>query len=186
MFSENPFEGFIGIGLGGAESKGPSRDFGPVFEKALNAGYHAVAHAGEDQGPQSIWDALEICHAQRIGHGISAIQDEKLMDFCAERQIPFEIAPTSNVFTKKFVKSLSEHPFRAFFDRGMLVTLNTDDPLFFGVELLDEYWNAYSQMNFSHEELKQVILNSFKASFLSQTEKEKAISEVEKAWKNRK
>lgn len=186
MFSENPFEGFIGIGLGGAESKGPSRDFGPVFEKALAAGYHAVAHAGEDQGPQSIWDALKICHAQRIGHGISAIQDEKLMDFCAEKQIPFEVAPTSNVFTKKFVKSLSEHPFRAFFDRGMLVTLNTDDPLFFGVELLDEYWNAYSQMKFSHEELKQVILNSFKASFLSQTEKEKAISEVEKAWKNKK
>jgi len=186
MFSENPFEGFIGIGLGGAESKGPSRDFGPVFEKALAAGYHAVAHAGEDQGPQSIWDALEICHAQRIGHGISAIQDEKLMDFCAEKQIPFEVAPTSNVFTKKFVKSLSEHPFRAFFDRGMLVTLNTDDPLFFGVELLDEYWNAYSQMNFSHEELKQVILNSFKASFLSQTEKEKALQEVEKAWKNKK
>ena len=108
------------------------------------------------------------------------------MDFCAEKQIPFEVAPTSNVFTKKFVKSLSEHPFRAFFDRGMLVTLNTDDPLFFGVELLDEYWNAYSQMNFSHEELKKVILNSFKASFLSQIEKEKAISEVEKAWKNKK
>ena len=186
MFTENPFDGFIGIGLGGAESKGPSKDFGPVFEQALSAGYHAVAHAGEDEGPESIWDAIKICHAQRIGHGISAVQDEKLMDFCAENQIPFEVAPTSNVFTKKYVKSLSEHPFRAFFDRGMLVTLNTDDPLFFGAELLDEYWNACTQMNFTDEELKQVILNSFKASFLSESEKSAACSAVEEAWNARK
>ena len=182
LFQENSFEGFIGIGLGGAESKGPSKDFGPVFKEALEAGYHAVAHAGEDQGPQSIWDAIEICHAERIGHGISAAQDEKLMETCAEKQIPFEVAPTSNVFTKKYVKTLSEHPFRKFFDKKMLVTLNTDDPLFFGVELLDEYWNAYKEMNFTDEELKQVILNSFKASFLSEEEKQSAYKSVETAW----
>ncbi len=182
LFTDNPFTGFIGIGLGGAESKGPSKDFGPVFESALNAGYHAVAHAGEDQGPESIWDAIQICHAQRIGHGISAARDEKLMEFCAEKQIPFEVAPTSNVFTKKYVKTLSEHPFRKFFDKGLLVTLNTDDPLFFGVELLDEYWNAYNEMNFTDAELKQVILNSFKASFLSEDEKQKAYASVENAW----
>jgi len=182
MFQANPFEGFIGIGLGGAESKGPSKDFGPVFEKALKAGLHAVAHAGEDQPSSSIWDAIEICHAQRIGHGISAINDEKLMDLCVEKQIPFEVAPTSNVFTKKYVQKLSEHPFRPFFDRGMLVTVNTDDPLFFGVELLDEYWNLYKEMNFSDDELKQIILNSFKASFLSEEEKKAAYNAVEKTW----
>ncbi len=182
MFQENPFEGFIGIGLGGAEAKGPSKDFGPVFEKALKAGLHAVAHAGEDQGPESIWDALNICHAERIGHGISAIQDEKLMALCAEKQIPFEVAPTSNVFTKKFVKKLSEHPFRPFFDKGMLVTVNTDDPLFFGVELLDEYYNLHKEMKFTDDELKQVILNSFKASFLSNAEKEAAYKKVEDAF----
>ena len=77
---------------------------------------------------------------------------------------------------------MSEHPFRKFFDKGMLVTLNTDDPLFFGVELLDEYWNAYKEMNFSDDELKQVILNSFKESFLSDDEKQKAYASVENAW----
>ena len=183
MFMENPFEGFIGIGLGGAESKGPSKEFGPVFEKALKAGLHAVAHAGEDQGPESIWDAINICHAERIGHGISAIQDEKLMALCAEKGIPFEVAPTSNVFTKKYVQSLSEHPFRPFFNKGMMVTLNTDDPLFFGVELLDEYYNLYKDMDFTEEELKQVIINSWNASFLSDKEKKAAVEAVEKACK---
>lgn len=181
MFQENPFEGFIGIGLGGAESKGPSKDFGPVFEKAHKAGLHAVAHAGEDQDAQSIWDAINICNAERIGHGITAIQDEKLMEYCVEKQLPYEIAPTSNVFTKKYVKKLSEHPFRPYFDKGMLVTVNTDDPLFFGVELLDEYYNLHKEMKFSEEELKQVIINSFKASFLDDKAKAAAIEEVEKA-----
>lgn len=183
MFLENPFEGFIGIGLGGTESKGPSKEFAPVFKKAFDAGLHAVAHAGEDVDAFSIWDAINDCKAERIGHGITAIQDEKLMEYCAEKQIPFEIAPTSNVFTKKYVKSLETHPFRKFFDKGLLVTLNTDDPLFFGVELLDEYYNIYSKMNFTDEELKQVIKNSFKASFLSEEEKQKALKSVDEAWK---
>ncbi|MGI5070337.1 adenosine deaminase [Treponema pectinovorum] len=184
MFIKTPFNGFIGIGLGGAESKGPAREFGCVFEEALSLGMHAVAHAGEDQDSSSIWDALNICHSQRIGHGISAIKDEKLMEYCAEKQVPFELAPTSNVFTKKYVKDLKSHPFRTFFDRGMLVTLNTDDPLFFDVELLDEYWNLKKEMNFTDDELKQVILNSFKASFLSDDEKNIAFAAVENAWKN--
>ena len=157
--------------------------FAPVFERALKEGFHAVAHAGEDVGPQSIWDAIELCRSERIGHGISAIQDEKLMEKCVKEQIPFEVAPTSNVFTKKYVKTLSEHPFRPFFDRGMLVTLNTDDPLFFGVELLDEYWNLHKSMKFKMDEIKQVVINSFKASFLSDSEKEKAVKSVENAWK---
>lgn len=183
MFKENPFEGFIGIGLGGAESKGPSKDFGPVFEKALKAKYHAVAHAGEDVGPESIWDALKICHAERIGHGITSVQDSELVKYLASKRIPVEVAPTSNVFTKKYVKKMSEHPVRQMFDQGIAVTIATDDPIFFGVELLDEYWNLYSQLNFSKDELKQIILNSFDDSFLSEEEKSKFKSLVEKNWK---
>ena len=183
MFLANKFKGFIGIGLGGAESKGPSKEFGPVFEKALKEGLHAVAHAGEDVGPESIWDALKICNSERIGHGISAIQDEKLMDYCTQNKIPFEVAPTSNVFTKKYVPTLKEHPFRPFFNRGMLVTLNTDDPLFFGVELLDEYWNLYKSLKFTLDEIKTVIENSFTASFLSESDKKKSIEAVNAAWK---
>ncbi|WP_407426147.1 adenosine deaminase [Treponema sp.] len=183
MFKANPFEGFIGIGLGGAESKGPSGDFGPVFEKALKDKYHAVAHAGEDVGPQSIWDALKICHAERIGHGITSVQDSELVKYIAENKIPVEVAPTSNVFTKKYVKKMSEHPVREMFDKGIPVTIATDDPIFFGVELLDEYWNLYSKLNFTKNEIKHIILNSFDDSFLSESEKEEFKKRVEQLWK---
>lgn len=183
MFLENPFEGFIGIGLGGAESKGPSKEFGPVFEKAHSEKLHAVAHAGEDVGPESVWDALNICHAERIGHGITASQDEKLMEYIKENNIPLEVCPTSNVFTKKYVKSMKEHPVRVFFDKELPVTIGTDDPIFFGVELLDEYWNLHSELNFSDEEMKKIIVNGFEASFLAKEEQEKYIALVEQTWK---
>ncbi|MCR4822987.1 MAG: adenosine deaminase [Treponema sp.] len=183
MFKANPFEGFIGIGLGGAESKGPSKDFGPVFEKALKDKYHAVAHAGEDVGPESIWDALKICHAQRIGHGITSVQDGELVKYLADQKIPVEVCPTSNVFTKKYVKKMSEHPVREMFDKGIPVTIATDDPIFFGAELLDEYWNLYSELNFSKDEIKKVILNSFEDSFLDEKSKEIFKSRVAENWK---
>ena len=179
LFKSNPFEGFIGIGLGGAESKGPSKDFGPVFEKALADKYHAVAHAGEDVGPESIWDALKICHAERIGHGITSVQDSELVKYLAEKKIPVEVAPTSNVFTKKYVKKMEEHPVREMFDKGIPVTIATDDPLFFGVELLDEYWNLYSELRFTEDEIKQLILNGFEDSFLPDTEKARFKKSVE-------
>ena len=144
----------IGIGLGGSEEKGPAKLFGEVFAKARENNLVTVAHAGEDVGPESVWDAIDILQAQRIGHGISASQDESLMQALAERKIPLEICPTSNIFTQKYVKKLADHPMRKFFDKGIPVTLNSDDPVFFGVELLDEYWNAYSEMGFSLDRLK--------------------------------
>ena len=183
MFKAHPFEGFIGIGLGGAEQKGPCKDFGPVFEKALADKYHAVAHAGEDVGPESIWDALRICHAQRIGHGISSVQAPELVKYLRENKIPIEVCPTSNVFTKKYVKKMAEHPVREMFEKGIPVTIATDDPIFFGAELLDEYWNLYSKLNFSKADMKQIILNSFEDSFLPGEEKERMKNLVEKNWK---
>ncbi|MBR1535805.1 MAG: adenosine deaminase [Treponema sp.] len=183
LFKAHPFEGFIGIGLGGAESKGPSKEFGPVFKKALADKYHAVAHAGEDVGPESIWDALKICNAERIGHGITSVQDSELVKFLAENKIPVEVAPTSNVFTKKYVKKMEEHPVRQMFDEGIAVTIATDDPIFFGVELIDEYWNLYSKLKFSKSDLKQIIFNSFDDSFLSDEQKKEFKEKVEKNWK---
>lgn len=172
----------IGIGLGGAESKGPAREFGPVFKRAVENGLVAVAHAGEDVGPESVWDTIDILKASRIGHGISSVFDEKLMDTLVQRKIPLEICPTSNVFTKKYVKKLNEHPIRKFFDKGICVTLNTDDPLFFKVELLDEYWNAYSKIGFKKSELKEIVKNSFKASFLSDGEKSEFLKKIDGEW----
>ncbi|MCH5289683.1 MAG: adenosine deaminase [Treponema sp.] len=173
----------IGIGLGGAESKGPCKDFGPVFERARANGLKTVAHAGEDVDAWSIRDALDVLHAARIGHGITAIQDETLMERLKTERIPLEVAPTSNVFTKKYVPSFEQHPIRAFFDRGLLVTVNTDDPLFFKVSLLDEYWNLHSRLHFTEDDIRQLVLNGFAASFLPDDEKKAWAEKVEASWK---
>lgn len=182
MMKKFPDECIFGIGLGGAEQKGPCKDFGPVFEKAHADGFHAVAHAGEDVGPESIWDAINILHSERIGHGITAIQDEKLLSLLAEKQIPLEVCPTSNTFTKKIVSKMEEHPIRAFFDKGLLVTVGTDDPVFFKTTLLDEFWALHTKLNFTLDEIKVLIENSFKASFLSASEKDEWLAKVRAAF----
>lgn len=183
LFKENPSKYLIGIGLGGNEVKGPCKLFSNVFEKAHKDGFHAVAHAGEDVGPESIWDAIKDLHAERIGHGVTAIQDANLISYLKEKQIPLEICPTSNVFTKKITKSIETHPLRKFFTEGLLVTINTDDPVFFKTTLLNEYWEIYSKLNFTLPEIKMLIENGFKAAFLSDSEKEKYLETVESAWK---
>lgn len=167
----NKSRSIIGIGLGGAESKGPARDYIDVFKKARENGLHVVAHAGEDVGPKSIWDAIKLLKVERIGHGISSVLDEKLMKYIKDNKIPLEICPTSNIFTKKFVSMLDHHPIREFFDYGMNVTLNTDDPTIFGVELVDEYANLIQHLNFSIDEIIQLIKNNLMAAFMADPEK---------------
>ncbi len=179
-----PCEDIIGIGLGGAEAKGPPKDFVPVFELALKEGYKAVAHAGEDVGPENIWDSINLLHAQRIGHGITAIQDKKLMNELADRQIPLEVCITSNTFTKKIVKMARYHPIKKFYDNGMLVTVNTDDPVFFKTTLLDEFWICYKSLKFTMDEIKTLIKNAYTSSFMSDEDKKKALAAVDAAWKN--
>ena len=182
MLKQFPCEDIIGIGLGGAESKGPAKDFAPVYEQAIKDGFKVVAHAGEDVGPESIWDAINFLHVQRIGHGVTAIQDEKLMEELVKTQLPVEICITSNTFTKKIVKEAKDHPIRQFFDKGMLVTVNTDDPVFFKTTLLDELWICHKNLKFTMEEIKKLIENSFEASFLSAEEKKAYIAEVQKSF----
>ncbi|MCI5606806.1 MAG: adenosine deaminase [Spirochaetia bacterium] len=182
LLKQFPCEDIIGIGLGGAESKGPAKDFAPVYEQAIKDGFKVVAHAGEDVGPESIWDAINFLHVQRIGHGVTAIQDEKLMEELVKTQLPVEICITSNTFTKKIVKEAKDHPIRQFFDKGMLVTVNTDDPVFFKTTLLDELWICYKNLKFTMEEIQKLIENSFEASFLSAEEKKTYIAEVQKSF----
>lgn len=172
----------IGIGLGGDERKGPAKEFEKVFKRAKEYSLHRVVHAGEDVESYSIWDAINYLGAERIGHGISAIKDQKLMEYLKDKKIPLEICPTSNVFTARYVKKIEQHPIKEFHEKGVVVTLNTDDPLFFNVELLDEYWNLYSKLKFSLDDIKQVIINGFKASFMSDAKKDAYIKEVENKW----
>jgi adenosine deaminase len=176
---ENAHENIIGIGLGGTEDSGPAGDYTPVFEKAIDEGYHVVAHAGEVVGPESIWDALKLLKVERIGHGISAIQDESLMDYLAETQIPLEVCPTSNLFTQKYVKVLEEHPIRPFFDRGLNVTVNTDDPTLFSIDLIDEYMSLANKGFFSPREIIKLVKNNVYATFLPKKQKNKIWKEIE-------
>jgi len=179
----NPHEHIIGIGLGGAEASGPAREYKHVFEKALKNGYHVVAHAGEDVGPESIWDALKYLKAERIGHGISAIQDEKLMDYLSEKQTPLEVCPTSNLFTQKYVKKLDDHPIRVFFDRNLNVTVNTDDPTLFGIDLIDEYMSLANKGFFTPAEILKLVKNNLFATFLPADRKNEIWQGAEKIAK---
>ncbi len=177
----NPY--IIGIGLGGDEAKGPAKEYKKVFAKARKAGLHVVAHAGEDVDSSSIKDALNLLKAERIGHGITCSTDKALIKKLSENKTPLEICPTSNTFTKKIVNRMEEHPVRFLFDQGVFITINSDDPTFFGVSVNDEYYNLYKKLNFTLDEILQLILNSFDAGFLSDSAKKKYKTAAKKAWK---
>jgi aminodeoxyfutalosine deaminase len=154
----------IGIGIGGDEVKGPPEMFREVYAYAESKGLRLTAHAGETAGPDSIWGALNL-RAERIGHGLTAAQDSELVEELAQRQIPIEICITSNLRTGA-CKSLAEHPVRDYFDHGVMITLNSDDPAMFGTSLLNEYQLAQDSFGFTDEHLREIARNSFEASFL--------------------
>ncbi|MFW5799188.1 MAG: adenosine deaminase [Spirochaetota bacterium] len=166
---ETNADSIIGIGLGGAENLpgAEAGNFAPVFKKAKENGLHRVAHAGEVVGPESIWDAINILEVERIGHGISAIYDEKLMDYLKDKQIPLEVCPTSNVFTQKYVTTLGEHPIKQLYEAGIMVTLNSDDPSVFSVDIVDEYENIYEHCGFSISQIIDIVKNGLYSTFLS-------------------
>lgn len=180
LILNNPVDSFIGIGLGGAESQGPAAKFEAVFAKAVACGLRVVAHAGEVEGPFSIWESLKRLNVARIGHGTSAVYDDKLMDYLATERIPIEVCPTSNLFTRQFVHAMEDHPIKTFYERGLNVTLNTDDPTLFGVELIDEYMNLMDAGLFSLEELLDILKNTHFATFMDEKEKENSWKEAEK------
>ncbi len=131
-------DGLVGFGLGGPEVGVPRAQFQPHFDAARAAGLRSVPHAGETTGPETVWDALRLLGAERIGHGTSAATDPTLLTHLAERRIPLEVCPTSNIATRA-VASLDEHPLRVFADAGVVVTVNSDDPPMFGTTLNEEY-----------------------------------------------
>ncbi|MFW5684846.1 MAG: adenosine deaminase [Spirochaetota bacterium] len=181
FLSKHKTRRILGIGLGGQESGHPCRDYEEVFARAREAGLHTVAHAGEEVGPESVWEAVDLLKAERIGHGTSAVQDPKLMKRLAADRIPLEICPTSNVITKKYVPEMAKHPIRRFFDEGMIVTVNTDDPVLFSVELNEEYERVATQVGFSRDELLTLVKNNLMSTFLSDSEKKVHWNRVQKA-----
>ncbi len=167
----------IGIGIGGDEARGPAQDFRDLYAEAKSAGLHLTAHAGESTGPHSIWAALNI-GAERIGHALTAIQDPELIAVLVEKQIPIELNITSNLRTA-CCPSLFEHPTRHYFEEGLMITLNSDDPPFFGANLLDEYLLVHRELEFTLDHMRELAANSIEASFLPPDRKLSLLAQVE-------
>ena len=166
--------GVIGVTIGGSEQKYPPEPFAPVYEKARQLGFHTSAHAGEAAGAVSIWGAIRALKVERIGHGTRALEDATLVDYIDEHKIPLEVCPISNVKTG-VVTSVKTHPVRQYYDAGIMVTINTDDPKMFGNSLAEEYHALYTELGFSCEEIQNLILNGVRASWLPENDKKELI-----------
>jgi aminodeoxyfutalosine deaminase len=163
-------ETLIGFGLGGPEIGVERPQFKPVFDRARAAGLHSVPHAGETTGPQTVWDALTELGAERIGHGTSSVQDEKLLAHLVEHQIPLEVCPTSNIATRA-VEVLEDHPIKQMYDAGVLVTVNSDDPPMFNTTLNREYEIAADLLSLDEAGITALAKNAVRASFLPEPDK---------------
>ena len=171
------YPSIIGIGLGGDERVAASEPFREMYAEAAAAGLRLTNHAGETTGPEAIWEALAI-GSERLGHALSAVRDPELIAELHKRQTPLELNPSSNVRTG-VCSSFMEHPLRQYFDQGLLVILNSDDPAFFGSTVENEYRLAHQVHGFTPDELKALAANSFRASFLPEPEKQKWLSRIE-------
>ena len=167
----------IGIGIGGDEARGSADLFRDLYKEAKDNGLRLTAHAGESVGPESIWAAINI-GAERIGHALTAQHDRELMDVLAVRQVPLEINITSNIRTG-CCASFDEHPVRHYFDCGLMVTLNSDDPPMFGSDLAGEYLLAHEHYGFTLEQMRELAANSIEASFLPPERKLALMKQVE-------
>lgn len=172
-------EGITALDLAGDELGFPGALFLNHFNQARDAGWHITVHAGEAAGPESIWQAIRELGAERIGHGVKAVEDPALMDYLAEHQIGIESCLTSNVQTST-VASLAQHPLKQFLEHGVLASLNTDDPAVQGVDIIHEYTVAAPAAGLSREQIRQAQINGLTQAFLSEQEKAALIQRVAK------
>ena len=163
-------DGVVALGLGGPEAGFPPELFERSFARARQAGLHRVPHAGEIAGPESVWAALRLLYADRLGHGVRCVEDPTLVEHLREHQVPLELCPTSNICLGVYADYAS-HPLRQLWDAGLLITVNSDDPPMFGTDLNHEYEVLVDHFDFGADELEQVSLNGLRASLLPPAEK---------------
>jgi len=164
--------GVVALGLGGTEAGFPPELFVDTFARAEREHLHRVPHAGEISGPQSVWMAIKLLHAERIGHGVRSIEDPSLVEYLRSSSLPLEICPTSNICLKVY-PDYAHHPLRKLWNAGLFLTIGSDDPPMFGTDLNHEYQILVEEFGFTQAELERVSYNAIHASFLRQGEKKK-------------
>lgn len=167
---EGKDDNVVAVDIGGSEEGFPPEPYEQVYRRARDMGLHLVAHAGEVVGPESIWGAVRHLGVERIGHGVAARTDHQLMGYLRDEGITIEACPVSNVRTG-VVSSIREHPIREFYDRGISVTVNSDDPSMFGTDMNNEYLQLHRELGFTVAELFQLSLNAVESSFLPDDER---------------
>ena len=171
-------DALVGFGLGGPEIGVARAQFKPHFDAARRVGLHSVPHAGETTGPETVWEALRLLGAERIGHGTSAALDPQLLDHLARSGVPLEVCPSSNVATKA-VASLDEHPIRTFREAGVMVTVNSDDPSMFGTSLNQEYEIAARLLDLDASGVADLASAAVRASFADPEVKTALLTAIE-------
>ena len=173
--------GVVAMGLSGIEAGYPNEPFGPHFEAAYRGGLHRVAHAGEHAGPESIRSSLEVAQAERIGHGVRAVEDPSLVAELAARRIPLEVCPTSNLCLGVF-ESMEEHSFDALYRAGVPVSVSSDDPPFFNTTLTSEYVALAETFGYGVADLAGLSLAALEQSFLPSDVKLRRMKEFRRAF----
>jgi adenosine deaminase len=176
--SSLPFKHWIdGVGLDSSEKGNPPSKFVNVFEASAKHGYRLVAHAGEEGPADYIWEALDLLKVVRIDHGNRCLDDESLVQRLLEKNIPLTLCPLSNV-ELKVIQKMEDHPVAKMLDKGILATIHSDDPAYFGGYMNENYYETAKALNLSKDQLMQLAINAFEASWLSSEGKEKHIFEV--------
>lgn len=170
-------KGVVGFDLAGAEEDFPAKKHRDAFSRVLANNINCTLHAGEAYGPESIHQAIHLCGAHRIGHGVRLIEDGDLLNYVNDHRIPLECCPSSNVQTKA-VRTLADHPIRLFYDLGLRVTVNTDNRMVTRTTVSEEYLKLHQTLDFSLEEIKELIIMGFKSAFLPYAIKRAMLADV--------
>ena len=166
-----------GVGLDSSETDNPPNKYEKLFKKAIKYGFITVAHAGEEGPPEYMWEALNLLNVKRIDHGVQCLKDEKLVEKLSENQIPLTVCPLSNIKLRVFNK-LEDHSLKKMLDKKLMVMINSDDPAYFGGYLNQNLIETQTALNLSKDEVKTLLINSFKSSFLSEEKKKEWINQI--------
>ena len=167
----------FGVGLDSSEMGNPPKKFKKLFKKAVENNFITVAHAGEEGPPEYMWEALNLLNVKRIDHGVQCLKDEKLVEKLSINQVPLTVCPLSNIKLKVFDK-LYDHNLKKMLDKKLMVTINSDDPAYFGGYLNQNLIETQAALNLSFEDIKTLLINSFKSSFLSEERKKECINKI--------